>query len=58
MLKCVGMRGDLTKDRDTVDDEGEDLSNGLGSDVLHGLVVCCCYSGENSVQEGSYGQVL
>jgi hypothetical protein len=27
------------KDRDAVDDEGEDLSNGLGGDVLHGLVV-------------------
>jgi hypothetical protein len=27
------------KDRDTVDDEGEDVSNGLGGDVRHGLVV-------------------
>jgi hypothetical protein len=52
------MTGDLTKDRDTVDDEGEDLSNGLGGDILHGLVVRCRYGGENSVQEGSYGQVL
>ncbi len=42
---------------DGVDDEGEDLSNGLGGDVRHGLVVRCCYGGENSVQEGSYGQV-
>jgi hypothetical protein len=42
------------KDRDTVDDEGEDLSNGLGGDVRHGLVVRCRYGRENSVQEGSY----
>ncbi len=27
------------KDRYAVDDEGEDLSNGLGGDILHGLVV-------------------
>jgi hypothetical protein len=27
------------KDRDAVDDEGEDLSSGLGGDLLHGLVV-------------------
>ena len=39
VLKCAGMRGDLMKDRDTVDDEGEDVSNGLGGDVRHGLVV-------------------
>ncbi len=42
VLKCAGMRGNLTKDSDAVDDEGEDLSNGLGGDVQH----------------GSYGQVL
>jgi hypothetical protein len=52
------MRGDLMKDRDTVDDEGEDLSNGLGGDVRHGLLVRCRYGGENSVHEGGYGQVL
>ncbi len=52
------MWGDLIKDRDTVDDEGEDASNCLGGDVLHGLVVRCRYGGENSVQEGDYGQVL
>ncbi len=39
MLKCVGMRGVLMKDHDTVDDEGEDVSNCLGGDILHGLVV-------------------
>ncbi len=39
VLKCAGMRGVLMKDRDTVDDEGEDLSKGLGGDLLHGLVV-------------------
>ncbi len=39
VLKCAGMRGDLMKDRDAVDDEGEDVSDGLGGDVLHGLVV-------------------
>ncbi len=58
MLKCAGMRRDLTKDSDAVDDEGEDLSNCLGGDVGHGLVVRCCYGRENSVEEGSYGQVL
>ncbi len=58
LLKCAGMRGDLTKDRDTVNEEGEDLSNCLGGDLQHGLIVCCRYGGENSVQEGSYGQVL
>jgi hypothetical protein len=39
VLKCVGMRGVLMKDCDTVNDEGEDLSNGLGGEGLHGLVV-------------------
>jgi hypothetical protein len=29
VLKCTGMRGVLMKDRDTVDDEGEDVSNVL-----------------------------
>ncbi len=46
------------KDCDTVDDEGEDVSNCLGGDVLHGLVVHGHYGGEKSVQEGGYGQVL
>jgi hypothetical protein len=39
VLKCAGMMGDLMKDRDTVDDEGEDVSNCLGGDIWHGLVV-------------------
>ncbi len=39
VLKCAGMRGVLMKDSDTVDDEGEDVSNCLGGDVRHGLVV-------------------
>ncbi len=38
-LKCMGMRGVLMKDRDAVDDEGQDVSNSLGGDVLYGLVV-------------------
>ncbi len=46
------------EDRDTVYDEGEDVSTCLGGDLLHGLVVHCCYGEENSVQEGCYGQVL
>jgi hypothetical protein len=36
VLKCAGVRGVLMKDRDTVDD----VSNCLGGDVLHGLVIC------------------
>jgi hypothetical protein len=54
VLKCAGMTGVLMKDRDAVDD----VSNGLGGDILHGLVVHSRYGGENSVQEGGYGQVL
>jgi hypothetical protein len=44
-------------DGDTVEDEGEDVSNSLGGDGRHGLVFrrdC----GETSVQEGGYGQIL
>jgi hypothetical protein len=60
VLPAQAAQACITKDRDAVDDEGEDLSNGLDGDVRHGLVVRCCYGGpgENSVQEGSYGQVL
>jgi hypothetical protein len=39
VLKCAGTRGVSMKDSDTFDDEGEDVSNCLGGDVWHGLVV-------------------
>ncbi len=58
VLKRAGMRGVLMKDGDRVDDEGEDVGDGLGGDVRHRLVVRCRDGGENSVQEGCNGQVL
>ncbi len=33
VLKCAGMRGVLMKDRDAVEDEGEDVNNCLGGEV-------------------------
>ena len=46
------------KHRDSIDDEGEDVGDRLGADVLQWLVVGCCDGGENFVQEGEDGQVL
>ena len=58
VLKCAGMRGVLMKDGDRVDDEGEDVGDGLGGDERQWLVVGFRDGGELSIQEGGDGQVL
>ncbi len=52
------MRGVLMKGGDGVDDQGEDVGDGLGGDEQQWLVVGFRDGGELSVQEGGDGQVL